>query len=166
MDTRAQWGAGTVRTPAQKSWASAAYIVAAVSLCILLGCSSPGSPPPAPGNEVSTVAAPRSSPPTATGGSFCTTFLADQKAAAEAIARAIRHPSTEEITMQDLRAARAKLQADVLLAPPDLQAHVQAQVDTLDDLIRRLRAGNIRGLDLDAFENAQKALILHCRNGA
>ena len=66
--------------------------------------------------------------------------------------------------MQDLQAARAKLQADVLLAPPELKAQVQAQVDTLDDLIRRLLAGNIKGLDLDAFENAQKALILHCRN--
>jgi hypothetical protein len=103
--------------------------------------------------------------PTATGANFCTTLLTDQEAAAEAVARAVRHPSTDGITMQDLRAARAKLQADALLAPPDLQAHVQAQVETLDDLIRRLRTGNIKGLDLHAFENAQKQLLLHCRNG-
>jgi hypothetical protein len=144
-----------------------AYILATVVAMhgLLLGCSSQGSSPPAPVNEVSTVAAPRSSTPTATGVNFCSTFLADQKAAAEAIGRAVRHPSTEQITMQDLQAARAKLQADVLLAPPDLKAHVQAQVDTLDDLIRRLLAGNIKGLDLHAFENAQKALIRHCRDG-
>jgi hypothetical protein len=149
-------------------------------MCILLaGCSSQDNSRPAQGNEVSIVPATSSTPaalspspnadgsnaPTATGANFCTIFLADQKAAAEAIARAVRNPSTEEITLQDLRAARAKLQADLLLAPPHLQAYVRAQVETLDGFIRRLRAGSIKGLDLQAFENAQRELILHCRNG-
>ena len=148
-------------------------------MCLLLvGCSSQDSFQPAQDNEVSTLPATSSTPtalspspntdgsnaPTATGAAFCTTFLADQKAAAEAIARAVRNP-TEEITMQDLQAARAKLQADALLAPPDLQAYVWAQVETLDDFIRRLRAGSLKGLDLRAFENAQRELIRHCRNG-
>jgi hypothetical protein len=67
--------------------------------------------------------------------------------------------------MQDLQAARAKLQADALLAPPDLQDQVRVQVETLDDLLRRLRSGSIKGMDLRAFEKAQKELLAQCGTG-
>jgi hypothetical protein len=173
MRIRAQGGAVTFREGARPSRASAACIIVTVaSLCILLlGCSSQNSSPRTPGNDVRTTATPSASTSlapapsaTATGANFCTTFLADQKAAAEAIGRAVRNPSAEEITMQDLRAARAKLQADALLAPPELRAHVEAQVATLDDFIRRLLEGSIKGLNLEAFDNAQKQVLLHCRS--
>jgi hypothetical protein len=118
MRIRAQGGAVTFREGARPSRASAACIIVTVaSVCILLlGCSSQNSSPRTPGNDVRTTATPSASTSlapapsaTATGANFCTTFLADQEAAAEAIGRAVRNPSAEEITMQDLRAARAKL---------------------------------------------------------
>lgn len=67
--------------------------------------------------------------------------------------------------MQDLRAARAKLQADALLAPPELLSLVGAQVGTLDDLIRRLQSGTVTGLDLRSFDDAQKEIQLYCQRG-
>ncbi len=133
---------------------------------LLLGCSSQGSSLPAPSDGVTTAVAPSPSPTTATEGDFCSRFLADQKAAADAIGRALRDPTAARITVQDLQAASAKLQADALNAPPDLRDDVQVQIDTLNTLIRQLSTGRFRGLDLNAFENAQKALILHCRSGA
>jgi hypothetical protein len=41
---------------------------------------------------------------------------------------------------------------------------VEAQVATLDDFIRRLLEGSLKGLNLEAFENAQKQVLLHCRS--
>ncbi len=91
-------------------------------------------------------------------------MLDDQKRAGEVIASAILHP-TDKLTLNDLQAARAKLQADSLLAPADLKTDVRAQVATMDDVIGRIRSGTIKGLDPRPFNEAQKRLQATCSGG-
>lgn len=124
------------------------------------GTSSAGSTEPSPLLE-----SPRGSTPTAQSAeAFCTALLDDQKRAGEAIAAAILHPK-DKLTLDDLQAARTKLEADVRLAPADLVSDVVAQVGTMDDLIRRLRSGSIKGLDPQPFNDAQKRLQARCAGG-
>lgn len=134
---------------------------------------TPTPVPPAPLPSESLAPSPAPTGPGATSPSgvlslaeSCRAVLDDQRDALAAVGDYVRNPLAGGVDLADFERLRSELLAGELSAPEPLRRELNTQVRVLSSLVQGLQDGDVRQVDVNAFQDATDRIGTLCAETA